>query len=113
MLRTRDFHQTLGAGTTAVIGTIEVPQNSKMKLLGIEPYVAPETALGLAIWRIRRNGIPVFPYNELVNKIHNNTMAAPIEPLEFMGGDTFEIFCENASAAPAQMGMVINFDDDD
>lgn len=108
--RVREFSKNVPAGTAVVIGALAVPSNSRIALLGVANYADNQSIWGSGIWRVRRNNIPVSPYDEIKDPIGGGTLASPAEGIEFKGGDLLDILCENALAVDVKMGMIIDFD---
>jgi hypothetical protein len=110
MFRTRSFSKNVTNGSKVVIGELPVPSASRILLLGCANYANNQVIWGPGIWRIRRNQVPVEPYDEIRDPVGAGTLAAPAEGIEFKGGDLLDILCENTSGVAVEMGMRIDFD---
>lgn len=110
MFRTRSFSKNVPNGNEVVVGELPVPSQSRILLLGCANYANNQIIWGNGVWRIRRNGIPVTPYDEVKDPVGAGTLAAPAEGLEFKGGDVLDVLCENNSGVAVEMGMRIDYD---
>ena len=103
-IQTRDFN-TSQAFLAAAVGwtdlfTYQVPSKSKMVLTHFSNYMATAD-WGEVTWRIMRNGVPVFPYETILDQIGISTLPRLIERIVYEGADYCQIQVSKTAASVA------------
>ena len=80
-----------GAGATVTIFTIQVPSKSKLTLTDFANYLDLVTHWGHVTWRVLRNGIPVKPYEAVLDNLGLSYQPAQTQRVEFNGGDVLTV----------------------
>ncbi len=107
--RSRPFSKTVTAGTELVIATIEVPSHGHLSLFRIGNYVDDTTAWGHVTWRVRRNGIPVSPIDEIKDEIGWGALPGDVEAVDFKGGDVLDVLGVNDHTGDVKMGIRLGY----
>lgn len=90
---------TINAGVTAVMYSMLIPTKAKMRITHFANYLVDASGWTYITWSIRRNGIGVYPYNAVKDQIGYSAQVEAIQPIEFRGGDLFELVGINAHGA--------------
>ena len=83
------------SGEPTIVYEYQVPAQSKAYLKKFGQIISDFTAVGSVIWRILKNGIPVYPYENILEIIGTAQQPIEIENIEFQGGDTLAVLIEN------------------
>ena len=100
-----NLSQTVVDGTTAVLFQFQVPSKAILVLKKFANYTDIVGAWGTLTWRILKNGIGVYPYDDIEDEIGYSAMPENITNIEFRGGDLCVINAENLSGADLIMGI--------
>lgn len=83
----------------------EVPKGSFLVVTKFGNYISVVGAWGAIEWSLRVNGIPVPPYNLILDQLGQSYEPYAIKPIIVRGGDIFEIDgFNNASGAGCDIG---------
>ena len=104
-----------GLGLTVTLFTYVVPSHEKLTVTHFGNYInLINTHWGQVTWSIRRNGIGVYPYENVMDEIGQSFDPRPIKRLKFTGGDLLEVIAWDAGvvAQPPVLtvGMAIKFE---
>ena len=106
-----NYSQAIGIGLTAVLFTYQVPQKQTLILKKFGNYCSAVGAwAGLAVWRIIRNNVGIFPYDDILEQLGTSQEPRDIKPLIFQGGDLLVINCSNNTAGIIDMGIAITYE---
>jgi len=100
-----NLSQTVIDGTTAVLFQFHVPSKAVLILKKFANYTDVVGAWGTMTWRILRNGIGLYPYDDIQDEIGYSAMPENIKNIEFRGGDLCVINATNLSGADLIMGI--------
>lgn len=97
-IRKRDETQSvsLSPSTVYTLFSERIPIKEKMVVTGFANY-GDAAAWGNVQWEIRRNGIAVYPYNNVRDQIGYSAQVEKTEPIYFHGGSLLEIVVTNLS----------------
>ena len=92
------------------IFTYQVPSRAKMLITHFSNYM--QTAdWGEVTWRILRNGVPVPPYETILDQIGISTLPRLTEPVLFKGGDYCQIQIALSAASVANdVGIALRYE---
>ena len=68
---------------------------------------------GNVAWRIKKNGIPIAPYDNILDQLGISTEPRTIEPVKGRGGDLIEIeatLLADATADPNNIGIAAKYE---
>lgn len=120
----RDIHRFVRPGDvnttqalTVVMGwtvlfTYQVASKEKFRLTHFSNYMATAD-WGNVAWRIKKNGIPIAPYDNVLDQIGIATLPRVTEPIEGSGGDLIEIEATLLAAAvadPNDVGIAAKYE---
>lgn len=105
----------VAAGSVAVpvqvtFFTFEVPNKSKMRLTAFSNYINVPAAWGSVTWSVRRNGVGVYPFDTMQDQFGLAAEPRPIVPIEFSGGDKFEMIVINIFPAVVKIGVAFRYE---
>jgi hypothetical protein len=107
MVKSRNFSKNVPAGTSVILGSIDVPSQCSISLMSGENFCNNTAAWGFLVWRIRRNGIAVFPHDEIMDP---RFLSGGNEPVVFRGGDVLDVLAENHFSVDVEMRMILVYD---
>jgi len=96
--------------TQVTFFTFEVPAKSKMKLTRFANYTDTPAAWGSVTWSVRRNGVGVYPFDTMQDQYSLAGEPRPIVPIEFSGGDKFEMIIINTFPAVVKVGVAFRYE---
>jgi len=107
--------QTVAAGSVAVPTQVtyfsfDVPNKSKFKLTRFSNYIDTPSAWGSVTWSVRRNGVGVYPFDTMKDQYGLAAEPRPIVPIEFEGGDKFEMIIINTFPAAVKIGVAFRYE---
>lgn len=102
--------QSLAAGATAALHTYAVPPNCTLTLRKLGNYT-DAGGWTYITWRLRKNGIPVYPYENIKDQRGIGNTPADTEPIIFSGGDVLDVIATNSHGSTAfTAGLSIGYD---
>ena len=90
--------------------TFQVPSRAVLRLTKFANYTDTPASIGAISWSIRRNGIGVNPYDNILDIIGQSYQPEEIEMGEFRGGDLLSIVATNNHIANVLMGIRVKFE---
>lgn len=101
--------QEIASGVTVEIFSFQVPSKAKMIVTNFANYINEFDAWGFITWILKRNGIPIYPYNDITDQI---AFGAPLRELagcEIQGGDRFSLDITNGYIDPVKCGIALKY----
>ena len=95
-------------GATVDLFTYTVPAKARGVLKKFGNYIDTVAAWGDIVWSILKNGIPVFPYDAILDQIGQGYLPREISPIVFNGGDTLIVRVTNNHIANVQIGIALS-----
>ena len=94
-----------------VLFTYTVASKEHFKVTHFANYMATAD-WGLVAWRIKKNGIPIAPYDYILDMIGIATEPRIIEPIHGRGGDLIEIEATTLAGAvdPNDIGIAAKYE---
>jgi len=111
----KDFNTTLPltiAGGWTNFFSYVVASKEVFKMTHFSNYMATADC-GNVAWRITKNGVPVAPYDYILDQIGITTLPRTIEPIYARGGDVIEIDATLLAAAvpdPNNIGIAAKYE---
>lgn len=90
--------------------TFDVPNKSKMRLTAFSNYMNVPAAWGSVTWSVRRNGVGVYPFDTMEDQYTLSAEPRKIVPIEFFGGDKFEMIIINRFPAVVKIGVSFRYE---
>ena len=97
-------------GNTVTLFTFQVPSKSALRLTKFANYTDTPAAVGAISWSIKRNGIGINPYDNILDIIGQSYQPEEIEIDELRGADVLTITVTNGHVAIVQMGIRVKFE---
>ena len=95
-----NISQTINATVqNTVLFTYRVPAKSELKVTHFSNYIDVVAEWGDIVWRLTRNGVGIYPYDQILDQIGIASDPREIEPIIIRGGDEFTIYCDNNDVA--------------
>jgi len=112
-IRKKDINvsQTVNAATAATLFTYRVPAKGVIRLTHFSNYLSIVGAWGDVTFSIRRNGVGIFPYDELLDQIGISSRPREIEPIIVNGGDMLSITVDNQHIANVDCGIALRYEE--
>jgi len=85
------------ASVGTVIATYIVPSKCRARLLSFGNYLSLVGHWGLVTWRMNVNGIPMAPYNAVMDQIGYAAQRSDVEQIECGGGSVITVTADNAA----------------
>jgi len=101
---------TLNSNSTTTIFSYQVPAQAKVYLKKFGQLISDFSAVGSVIWKILRNGNPVYPYENIKEIIGNAYQPIDTENIEFQGGDLLSVVIINNYSTSLNLGIRIVFE---
>jgi len=109
MIKDITTSDTITTGTTKILYSYLFPSKSKGYLINFANFVSDNSAWGYITWRIKRNGLPVYPYENIKDLIGLGYSPFATEKILFSGGDLLEIEVYNGHISDLDIGCRIIF----
>ena len=100
----------IGADETKELYSILVPAAAKCKILKFGNYLGDESAWGSVIWIILKNGIPVHPYDVVLDQLGIESLPREVEIDEFDGGDLITFEAKNNYIDTVKVGLALVYE---
>jgi hypothetical protein len=100
-------------GTTVSLVNYWVPAKCHVTIRKGANYTDTITAWGSITWILQRNGIPVPPYQAMLDPLGNSQLLDEMEPVQFFGGDLLEVLAYNNSGGAVGMGFALQYDQEE
>lgn len=102
--------QQLAAGGSVELYRFAVPPTATLTLRKLGNYT-DAGGWTYMTWRLRKNGIPVYPYENIKDQRGIGNTPADTEPIVFSGGDVLSVTAENAHGTTTfTAGLSIGYD---
>lgn len=101
---------SLAAASSVELYSFVVPPNATLTLRKLGNYT-DAGGWTYITWRLRKNGIPVYPYENVKDQRGIGNTPADTEPIIFSGGDVLSVTAENSHGSTAfTAGLSIGYD---
>jgi len=110
MIKDITTSDTITAGTTKILYSYLFPSKSKGYLINFANYVSDNSAWGSVIWRIKKNGVALYPYENIKDLIGLGYSPFATEKISFQGGDILEVEVQNGYGTNLNIGCRITFE---
>ena len=97
-------------GNVVTLFTFQVPSKCVLRMRKFSNYTDTPASLGAISWSIRRNGIGVNPYDNILDIIGQSYQPEQIKISKLNGGDQLSVVVTNGHIANVQMGIRVVFD---
>ena len=98
------------AGTQVNIITVVVPPKTKMRLLSFGNYLSVVGNWGLVQWDFLKDGIPLYPYTNILDQIGYAAQRSFVENLIIEGGHIFVIRGQQNTGVACNIGISIEYE---
>lgn len=95
MIKDETHSYSVSAGSKQTLFSYQFPARAKGRLLKFGNDVDNKSAYGSIIWRILKNGVAIYPYDNIKDCLGLITNPIDIIPISFSGGDTITVIGEN------------------
>lgn len=92
------------------IFTFVVPSKCILRFTKFANYTDTPGGMGVIMWSIQRNGIPVSRYGALYDLIGQSFMPEELQTPNFKGSDVLTIVVTNGHTAALEMGIRVVFE---
>ena len=111
MIKDITISKTVTTDTTQILYSYLFPSKSKGYLINFANYLSDNSAWGSIIWRIKKNGSPLYPYENVKDLIGLGYSPYAVEKILFQGGDILEIEAYNGYTSDVDIGCRIVFEE--
>ena len=108
--RVLETSQSVSSSASATLYSYRVPASSYIILRKLGNYLDTAGAWGSVTWKLLRNGVPVYPYENIKDQRGVGNTPADTEPVFFSGGDELSVYVTNAYGSAVICGVSIAFD---
>jgi len=105
-----NISQEIAIGATVELFSFPVPAKAKMEVTNFANYIDCFDAWGLITWKFKRNGVPLYPYEEIMDQIAFGAPLRELAGIEICGGDVFSIDVTNDHDAVVKVGIALNYE---
>jgi len=98
------------SGQIKELYSIQVPAAAKCKILKFGNYLNDYSAFGSVVWTIKKNGIPVHPYDVIIDQLGIESLPREIEIDEFDGGDLITFEAQNNYVDTVGIGLALVYE---
>lgn len=99
----------IASGVTVEAFSFQVPSKAKMIVTNFANYINVFAAWGDIRWVLKRNGVGIFPYNEIEDQIAFGAPLRELAGVEIQGGDVFSIDIINSYTATVKCGIALKY----
>jgi hypothetical protein len=96
---------TLAGVQGNIIATMTIPSKCRARLLAFGNYIDTVAAWGDIVWTMRCNGIPMAPYNAVLDQIGYAAQRSEVENIEVGGASLITVTADNNHVANVQVGV--------
>ncbi len=100
----------VAAATTHEIFRLQVPANAKLFITHFGNYIKEFDAWGSITWIFKKNGSPIYPYNEIKDQLGWGAMLRVLSAVEVPGGDLFTIDIKNEYIDLVKSGVALKWE---
>lgn len=108
----RDYSAVIAAGTQFDFIDEIVPSNTKYVMKSFGNDLSNVAAWTFVHWRILRNGIPVYPMDDIFDQMGFAAQRQPIEGIEIKGGQRFQVRGIANAGTPAGTAVLVSIEYD-
>lgn len=105
-----DLSNEIFASTTIEIFNFSVPPSAKAKITAFANRLNEFDAWGLVMWIFKKNGITLYPYNDITDQIAMGAPLRELEGTELIGGDVFSIDIKNDYIDVVKAGISLKWE---
>lgn len=106
----RDFSQVIAAGAQADFLDEIVPANSQYVIKSFGNDLSNVAAWTFVHWRILRNGIPVYPMDDIYDQMGYAAQRQPVENIILRGGQRFQVRGIANVGTPAGTAVLVSIE---
>lgn len=110
VLKDLNKSHSIAADATYEIFKFAVPAASKMYVTHFGNYIKEFEAWGSIVWIFKKNGVPIYPYEEIRDQLGWGAMLRELAAVELCGADLFTIDIKNEYLDVVLCGVAIKYE---